>query len=205
MENSNDRKMRGKIPRRDLLKTLGLGLVLGGTAGSSALSGEEEMRRHFQAQWTHASALQVEYPERMEYISRKPFHTRVQGKPGTTNRILFAIPTPVVGTWPDKQGKGVYKALRLRYRRYKVDKIFVHFRSASVHAKVTGIELHDGQKKTAEFHHLNLFGENPFKDFDLPDNPEVQQGLCLSVEVEFGQKLRWMEFHSAGADFYIIS
>ncbi len=193
----------GQIPRRNLLKALGLGFLVGGVAGAGKLSAERKHRRDFQAMWIHASSLQVEYPERLEHISRKAFHTRLKGKPGSSNWVHFPIPTPVVGTWMKEPSGLKIEGKSLQYRRYHVTKVFVHFRSESSHGKVTALHLHDGQKRIAEFPGLGLFGENPFKAFQLKDDPEVQQGICLSVAVAFGKHQRWIEFHSAGADFYL--
>ncbi|MCK4888280.1 MAG: hypothetical protein KAS97_00015 [Candidatus Aminicenantes bacterium] len=203
MNTKAENNLERKIPRRNLLKTLGLGFLLGSAVGNKQLSAERKHRRDFTAMWTHACSLQVEYPDRLENISRKAFHTRIKGKPNTSNWIHFPIPTPVVGTWMTSPSGLKVEGKSLEYRRHKVTKIFVHFRSASVDAKVVSVHLHDGQKQIADFSGLNLFGENPFKGFSLPEDPEVYQGLCLSVAVEFGKDLRWIEFHSAGADFYL--
>ena len=99
MREKTENLLDGKIPRRNLLKTLGLGFLLGGVAGNKKLSAESMHRRDFTSMWTHACSLQVEYPNSLENISRKAFHTRIKGKPGTSNWIHFPIPTPVVGTW----------------------------------------------------------------------------------------------------------
>lgn len=196
-----EKQVDKEISRRNLFKFMGAGFLAGGQLKNSMIS-NRIVKRGFTAMWTHACNLEVEYPKRLSGLSRKAFHTRLEGKPMTSNWVHFPIPTPVVGTFDVISG-GKFGWKQLEYRRYRVAKIFLNFRSASVDAKVISIQLHDGPERIAEFSNLNYYGENAYKGFTLTKNPEVHQGICLSVAVEFGKNLRWIEFHSAGADFFI--
>jgi len=150
------------------------------------------------AMWVHGTAVQVEYPERTDLIFRRAFHTRIEGQVSTSNWFHFPVPTPVVGTYVVNAG-----GLHTAFRRYRLDKVFVNFRTGSVDARVTNVHVYDGSKKIASFDNLNLYGEQSMCEFTLPGSPEVFQGICVTVGVTFGSNLRWIELQSVGADFFL--
>jgi len=174
------------------------------------------------AMWTHGTAVQIEYPERLERVQRMAFHTRIVGSPGTSNWLHFPISTPVVGTFAIFGGDdGFLKSLQkifvpeaslalpdslswnLYFRRYRLDKIFLCFRTASADVRVTSVHIHDGSTRLTTFNNLALFGEQDLHAFVIPDCPEIHKAVCISLCVEFGDSgPQWIELESVGADFY---
>ncbi|MCX6093355.1 MAG: hypothetical protein NTY63_00825 [Candidatus Bipolaricaulota bacterium] len=156
------------------------------------------------AMWLHGTAAQIESPERLAQVQRFAFHTRIEGNPNTGNWLHFPITTPVVGTYVESQNIP-FTGFMTNYRRYHLDKVFVSFRSGSADARVTNIHVYDGPKLIAAFDNLNLYGEQHMREFVLPDFPEVEQGICISLGVQFGSSgQRWMELQSVGADFIFL-
>jgi hypothetical protein len=148
----------------------------------------------------HGTGVRIEYPERLSQTQYRAFHARIEGNANTSNWLHFPITTPVVGAFymfREEEPRGT------QYRRYRLEKVFVSFRSGSIDARVTSVRVYDGSTQIASFDNLNLFGEQPMKEFVLPGSPEVMQGICISLGVEFGASgQRWMELQSVGADFY---
>lgn len=151
--------------------------------------------------WVHGTAVQIEYPERMDQIQRRAFHMRIDGKASTANWLHFPIPTPVVGTYL-AGGSGAFSGLQTNYRRYHIDKVFLSFRTGSVDARVTNVHVYDAAERIAAFDNLNLYGEQHMREFTIPGAPAVSQGICVSVGVAFGANLRWIELQAVGADFF---
>ena len=150
--------------------------------------------------WMHGTGVRIEYPERLSQTQYRAFHARIEGNANTSNWLHFPITTPVVGFFLTG---GEDKPIQTHYRRYRLEKVFVSFRSGSIDARVTSVRVYDGSTQIASFDNLNLFGEQPMNEFVLPDSPEVMQGVCISLGVEFGASgQRWMELQSVGADLY---
>lgn len=158
----------------------------------------------FLAVWMHGTGVRIEYPERLNQTLYRAFHTRIQGNANTGNWLHFPITTPVVGAYRSGgTGGSGFSAVEMNYRRYHLEKVFVSFRSGSIDARVTSVHVYDGAKQIAAFNNLNLFGEQLMREFVLPGAPEVHEGICISLGVEFGAAgQRWMELQSVGADFY---
>ncbi len=158
----------------------------------------------FLAVWIHGTGARIEYPERLSQILYRAFHTRIQGNANTGNWVHFPITTPVVGAYRSGgTGSSGFSAVELDYRRYRLEKVFVSFRSGSVDARVTSVHVYDGPKRIASFDNLDLYGEQYMRPFVLPGAPEVEQGVCISLGVDFGASGQlWIELQSAGADFY---
>jgi len=158
----------------------------------------------FLAVWMHGTGVRIEYPERLNQILYRAFHTRIQGNTNTGNWLHFPITTPVVGGYRSGgTGGSGFSEVVMNYRRYRLDKVFISFRSGSIDARVTSVHVYDGSKRIATFDNLNLYGEQLMREFILPGSPEVEQGICISLGVEFGASgQRWMELQSVGADFY---
>ncbi len=137
------------------------------------------------AMWTHGHSMQIEYPEKINWVQRKGFSIKVQAKgAGQFNWFHFAIPTPVI----------------VEGNRLTVGSVLIRFRSAGG-AFVKAVHVYDGETKIAS-KSLNL---NPtqwhVERVDVPSHPEVMWGLGISVQVDFGPDAREIEFSSAGCDF----
>ncbi len=158
----------------------------------------------FLAVWLHGTGVQIEVPDRLDQILYRAFHTRIVGKANTENWLHFPLTTPVVGAYRSGgSGGSGFSEVVVNYRRYHLDRVFVSFRTGSIDARVTSVHVYDGAKRIAAFDHLNLYGEQRMRPFDLPDAPEVEQGICISLGVEFGLSgQRWIELQSVGADFF---
>jgi hypothetical protein len=158
----------------------------------------------FLAVWMHGTGVRIEYPERLNQTLYRAFHARIEGSANTGNWLHFPITTPVVGAYRSGgTGSGGFSEVVANYRRYRLDKVFISFRSGSIDARVTSVHVYDGSKPIATFDNLNLYGEQLMRQFVLPGSPEVEQGICISLGVEFGASgQRWMELQSVGADFY---
>ena len=174
------------------------------------------------AMWTHGTAVQIEYPERLQYVQRMAFHTRIVGTSNTSNWFHFPISTPVVGTFAIFGDSGGFlKDLQeifvpeaslaipdsvqwnLYFRRYHLDKIFLCFRTPSPNVRVISVHVHDGSTRLATFNDLNLSGTQDMLEFVIPGCPAVHKAVCVSLAVEFGSSgERWIELEAVGADFY---
>lgn len=176
------------------------------------------------AMWMHGTGVHIEFPDRLGQIQRMAFHTRVVGDPNTANWFHFPIATPVVGTYAlfesDDGFLGEIQDIfapeadlalpesvswNLYFRRFRIDKVFLSFRTGSPDARVTRVHIHSGGRRLAAFDNLNLYGEQEMREFTLPGTPPVHKGICISLGVEFGLSgpaQRWMELESVGADFY---
>ena len=139
------------------------------------------------APWIHGTSIQVEYPDRLERITRAGFYTYLYGKPNTTNWFHFAIPSPVI---QDK-------------KRLKVVCAILRFRTFSNKAVVNHVHIYDGYTKIASHNNVDLSGNNWFKKFGVAHKPHLYWGLGISIGVSFKSgplNQRRMDFVSAGAD-----
>ena len=198
-----------------------LGLLAGPGVASWGLPPDVDLSGML-AMWVHGTAVQIEYPERLERVQRMAFHTRIVGTAGTSNWLHFPISTPVVGTFAIFADEGgLLKDLQeifvpeaglaipdsvswnLYFRRYHLNKVFVCFRTPSANVRVISIHVYDGSTKLATFDHLNLHGSQDMREFVIPACPPVHRGICVSLAVDFGDSdERWIELESVGADFY---
>ncbi|MFO8033603.1 MAG: DUF6623 family protein [Candidatus Bipolaricaulota bacterium] len=168
--------------------------------------------------WMHGTGVQIEFPERVTRTQRMAFHTRIVGEPNTTNWLHFPINTPVVGTYaifsddggllgdiknivapgadlvlPDSVSWNLY------FRRYRLDKVFLCFRTASADVRVTRLHIHDGRRRLAALDNLALHGQQDMREFLITGTPPVHKGICISLCVEFGSsEQRWIELESVG-------
>lgn len=199
-----------------------LAILLVGTAFVSLALPSNVNLSGMLAMWTHGTAVQIEYPERLQQVQRMAFHTRIVGAGNTSNWLHFPISTPVVGTFAIFGDEGGFlKDLQeifvpeaslaipdsvswnLYFRRYHIDKVFLCFRTPSPNVRVISVHVHDGSTRLATFNNLNLFGTQDMIEFDIPGCPAVHKGICVSLAVEFGNSgERWIELESVGSDFY---
>ncbi len=141
-----------------------------------------------EASWTHGTSVQVELPDSLESVRRMGFFTRIVGKPGTTNWLHFAIPTPVI----------------VDDRRLTYGPCMLRFVTGGAAAVVRDVHLYDGEVRVAAHDGVNLSGSQAFTRFGVAHAPKVLWGVGISIGVTFGQGTaaqRTMDFISAGCDF----
>ena len=118
------------------------------------------------AMWTHGHSLQIEYPDRLNWVQRTGYSIRVQARGAAQpNWFHFAIPTPVI----------------VNDTRLRVGSVLIRFKSAGG-AFVKAIHVYDGETKIASQDNLNL---NPLQwhveRVEVPNHPSinsVRHGNC---------------------------
>jgi len=176
--------------RREMLKLSGMG-VLGSAAASSLITtnvqAADPVIKIAHAMWIHGNSLQIEYPDRVASERRTGFSGNIEGKLNSTNWFHFAIPTPVI-----------VDDVRLR-----ADSVMLRFKTYSVDAWVRDVHVYDGEKLIAAHNNVKLSKEHLFERFVVPDKPEVQWGIGISIGVACGVESmdHHMEFFAAGCDF----
>lgn len=143
-----------------------------------------------QAMWTHAHAVSVEFPDRMQSEWRAGFFIRLTGRPTTTNWLHFGIPTPVI----------------VRDNRLSLDSAMIRWRANSTGARITNVHVFDGENRIAAHDGLSLSNTAwQFSRFAVPRRPDVRWGIGVTVGVSFTgstDAANTMEFSSAGCDFW---
>ena len=135
--------------------------------------------------WVHGSSMQIEYPNRVTSVRHTGPFVRIEGAEGQNTWVHFPIPTPAV----------------VNGTRMKVDTALLSFRtrgSATVHEVI----VYDGDKRIAEHMDLNLKDDHLDARFDVPGSPEVNQGINITVGVQFGTNapdVRSMQIEIIGA------
>ena len=119
-------------------------------------------------QWVHGASMQVEYLGRITSVRHTGPFVRIEGASGQNTWVHFPIPTLAVA-----DGKRTRAAAAL-----------VSFRTRP-HAIVHEVIVYDGEKRIAEHMELGLQGDNLDARFDIPDTPEVQKGINVTVGVVF--------------------
>ena len=135
--------------------------------------------------WVHGSSMQIEYPNRVTSVRHTGPFVRIEGAEGQNTWVHFPIPTPAV----------------VNGNRMKVDTALLSFRTRA-NATVHEVIVYDGDKRIAEHMDLNLKDEHLDARFDVPDSPEVNQGINITVGVLFGTKatdVRSMQIEIVGA------
>ncbi len=129
--------------------------------------------------------MQVEYPNRVTSVRHTGPFVRIEGSKGQNTWVHFPIPTPAVVD-------GV---------RSRVGTALVSFRTRS-HATVHEVIVYDGEERIAEHMDLNLEGDHLGSRFDVPGSPEVNQGINITVGVQFSEgapDVRSMQIEIVGA------
>lgn len=135
--------------------------------------------------WVHGSSMQVEYLNRLTGVRHCGPFVRIEGAPGQNAWVHFPIPTPTVVDG---------KKLRAGAAR-------LSFRTRS-HATVHEVIVYDGETRIAEHTGLDLQGDHLEARFEVPGNPEVNQGINLTVGVLFSPQapdVRAMQIEVVGA------
>ena len=151
--------------------------------------------------WVHGTAVQVEYPDKLESYVRKGWGTRYTGKFNSKNWFHFSIPTPALVD-------GFYPILRKVYVLYN-DKNF-----PLAGGGIQNVHIYDGPKKLFAFDNLNpdYSGDHSkqideFNCWDVGENYKwIRLGLGISVGVVFRAGgdlggITEISFTAAGAEF----
>ncbi len=149
----------------------------------------------------HGIAMQPEYPQKLQEISKKGWGTTFWGKENTTNWFHIPLNTPIYA-----DGKPPL-----------LTKVFMYFHNTTK-SPIRAITIYDGARVVQTFDNLNLVGDHAKgadeKNTWWIDPPsEIHHGLGLSVNVEFPAQPeetvqlgsltppRWILFTTAGAEF----
>lgn len=135
--------------------------------------------------WVHGSSMQVEYPNRVTSVRHTGPFVRIEGAEGQNTWVHFPVPTPTV----------------LDGTKTRAGTALVSFRTRS-HASVHEVIVYDGEKRIAEHTGLDLRDDNLDSRFDVPNNPEVGQGINITVGVTFDRQapdVRSMQIEIIGA------
>jgi hypothetical protein len=187
----NERVPTTDTNRREILNLSGLG-VLGGVAvgalAAPTVRADAAIAIPF-ASWIHGHSMHFEYPDRITNERRTGFSIAFDGKSGTSNWLHFAIPTPVI----------------INDVRMRASSVMLRFKTGSVDAFVRDVHVYDGEKLIAAHNGVGLSKDHLFERFVIPDTPQVQWGLGISIGVGFGVESmsHHMEFIAAGCDFVI--
>jgi hypothetical protein len=145
-----------------------------------------------QAMWIHGNSIKVEYGDRIKSIWRAGFYARIVGKPATTNWFHFSIPTTVI----------------VSDKRQMIDSVMLRFKSGSNKAKVTNIDIYDGEWLIASHSNLGLYPSGfGLERFNVPGKPEIFWGVGISIGVSFTgttDAQNTIEFSGAGCDFNLF-
>jgi hypothetical protein len=143
-----------------------------------------------QAMWVHGAAVQ---PEREGYfVTRRNYKTGALFKTHGAEWFHFAVPTPVL----------------VNSDRGKLVKCFVLFETGSG-AKITDVEVYDGEKKIADFSGLSLSGKHTTSvdsknSWTISPAKDLVFGVSICVRVDFGPaqtgSVPAIRFASAGID-----
>ena len=140
--------------------------------------------------WVHGTSMQAEYADRLTSVRHIGPFARIEGSAGQNTWLHFPIPTPAVA------GDG----------RLRAGAVLLNFRTRTSEAWVHEIVLYDGASTVAEYRDLHLSGDHPSERVNVPDHPEVQWALNVTVGVQFGPEpptiqSMTMEFIAAGCEF----
>ena len=139
--------------------------------------------------WVHGSSMQVEYPNRLTSVRHTGPFVRIEGASGQNTWLHFPIPTPAV----------------VDGARMRVGAALVSFRTRA-NATVHEVIVYDGESRIAEHTDLNLKDNHLDARFDVPGSPEVNQGINVTVGVQFTEnaadvRSMQIEFVGAGVEF----
>ena len=140
--------------------------------------------------WVHGTSMQVEYPNRLGSVRHVGPFTRIEGSRGQNTWLHLPVPRPVVA------GDG---ALRVRA-------VLLNFNTMTDDSWVHEVVLYDGASAIAEFRNLRLTGQHPSERFEVPERPEVQWALNVTIGVQFSPdppslQSMWMQFVATGCEF----
>jgi hypothetical protein len=131
--------------------------------------------------------MQIEDADALAALWRSGFCIYVEGKPGSLNWLHAAIPTPTI----------------VDGRRLRIRTVILVFRTMSADAIVRDIHVYDGDTKIGDINEVNLSGDVGLAQFDIPDCPEVQTAIGISIGLSFGVEslAHGVSFTAAGVEF----
>ncbi len=119
-------------------------------------------------EWVHGSSMQVEYLGRITSVRHTGPFVRIEGAGGQNTWVHFPVPTMAIANGKHTRAEAALVSFRTRA-------------CATVHEVI----VYDGEKCIAEHMDLGLQGDNLDARFEIPEAPEVQQGLNVTVGVTF--------------------
>ena len=140
--------------------------------------------------WVHGTTMQAEYTSRLSSVRPIGPFARIEGSKGQNTWVHFPVPTPPTA------GNG----------KVKVGAVLLNFRTRTDQAWIHEVVLYDGATTVAEYRDLHLNGDHPGLRFEVPNTPEVQWALNVTVGVMFASDppsigSLTMEFNAAGCEF----
>ena len=140
--------------------------------------------------WVHGTSAQVEYASRLASVRHIGPYARIEGLAGQNAWVHLTVPTP-----PVTDGN-----------KLKIGAVLINFRTRTDQAWIHEVVVYDGSATVAEFRDLHLSGDHPEQRFDIPDQPEVNWALSITVGVRFSDNpptvaSTTMEFNAAAGEF----
>lgn len=137
--------------------------------------------------WIHGHSMHVEDNDAIAALWHSGFCIYVEGKPGSLNWLHAAVPTPTM----------------VNGRRMRIIAILLICRTMSPDAIVRDIHVYDGDSKIGDINDVNLSGDIGLVRFAIPDQPEVQNAIGVSLGLGFGVELlaHGMSVTAVGAEF----
>ena len=118
--------------------------------------------------WMHGVNMQVECPTRLTSVRATGPFVRIEGARGQHTWLHFPLPTPAVVDGEKMRAEGAYVSFRTRD-----------------HATVHEVIVYDGESRIAEHMDMDLRGDHLDLRFDIPGNPEINNGINVTLGVRF--------------------
>ncbi|MBM3943648.1 MAG: hypothetical protein FJ316_12200 [SAR202 cluster bacterium] len=141
--------------------------------------------------WVHGSSMQVEYLNRLTGVRHCGPFVRIEGAAGQNTWVHFPIPTPAV----------------MDNKKMRAGAALVSFRTRS-HATVHEVIVYDGEQQVAVHSNLGLQGDHLEARFEVPDHPNVNQGINITLGVMFSPgapDVRVMQIEVVGAGMEFLA
>lgn len=137
--------------------------------------------------WIHGHSMQIEDGDAIAALWRSGFCIYIEGKSDSLNWLHAAIPTPAI----------------IDGIRRRIAAIMLICRTMSPDSIVRDIHVYDGDTKIGDFNELNLSGDIGLLRIDIPEQPEIQGAIGLSLGLSFGVELlaHGMSVTAVGAEF----
>lgn len=142
---------------------------------------------HAHTMWVHGNSMQIEDVDALAALWRSGFCIYVEGKAGSLNWLHAAIPTPAV----------------VDGHRLHIGSVMLTCRTMSADAIVRDVHVYDGDVKIGDINDVNLSGDVGTVCFEIPDHPEVQSAIGISIGLSFGSEplAHGVSVTAAGAEF----
>lgn len=117
---------------------------------------------------THGSAVQVENPAATTAVVRFGFFTLVAAAANSNNWFHYAIPTP----------------LMVDGNRLRASRVLLRFNTSTADVAVRSVHIYDGEIRIGTHDNLNLSGTQLQQAFPVPNTPELNWGIGISIGVQ---------------------